>query len=127
MHGKRFARHLRRNMTDAECLLWRYLRAHRLDGGKFRRQQPIGPYVVDFVQLGAKLIVECDGGQHNDSAPDARRDFWLKQQGFRILRFWNHDILNQTDAVLDRIHDALSHPSPLAGEGPGERGQGTTE
>ncbi len=110
MDQRRFARALRRNMTDAEHLLWRHLRGHRLNGQKFRRQQPMGPYVVDFVHFGAKLIVECDGGQHNEAARDSRRDAWLREQGFHVLRFWNHEVLKDTGAVLDRIHDALSHP-----------------
>ena len=109
-------------MTDAERLLWKHLRAHRLNGQKLRRQQPIGPYIVDFVHFGADLIIECDGGQHSESADDRQRDDWLKQQCFKVLRFWNHEILNQTEAVLTEIHTALTLPSPLAGEGPGERG-----
>jgi len=72
MGNKRFARHLRRNMTDAERRLWRQLRACRLDRCRFRRQQPIGRYVVDFAHFGAKPIVECDGGQHNASARDGQ-------------------------------------------------------
>lgn len=107
MDQRQFAKTLRHNMTDAEQLLWRHLRAHRLNSQKFRRQQPIGPYVVDFVHLGAKLIVEADGGQHNGSVGDTERDTWLKQQGFSILRFWNNDILNNTDAVLATILEAL--------------------
>src|SRR5690606_36880806 len=87
-----FAKRLRRNMTDAERLLWKHLRAHRLNGHKFRRQHPIGPYIVDFVNLGANLIVEADGGQHNENALDVDRDAWLQSQGFKVLRFWNNDI-----------------------------------
>jgi len=108
MDQRKFARDLRRNMTNAERLLWRHLRAYRLCGNKFRRQQPIGPYIVDFVHFGARLIVECDGGQHNESVGDRRRDAWLQQQGFRILRFWNHEILNETESVLTAIHNATS-------------------
>ena len=77
MDQRTFAKHLRRNMTDAEHVLWRHLRAHRFDGQKFRRQQPIGPYVVDFVHFGARLIVEADGGQHAVSPKDVVRDAWL--------------------------------------------------
>ena len=87
MDQQQFAKTLRQNMTDAEQLLWRHLRAHRLDGQKFRRQQPIGPYVVDFVHFGARVIVEADGGQHNDNADDQVRDTWLAEQGFKVLRF----------------------------------------
>lgn len=121
MQQTKFAKALRQNITDAEQLLWRHLRAHRLNGQKFRRQQPIGPYVVDFVHLGAKLIVEADGGQHSQSESDVVRDEWLTSQGFKIMRFWNNDILNNTDAVLTAILDALA-PSPLTPLPQGERG-----
>ncbi len=117
----KFAKALRQNITDAEQLLWRHLRAHRLNGQKFRRQQPIGPYVVEFVHLGAKMIVEADGGQHSQSESDVVRDEWLTSQGFKIMRFWNNDILNNTDAVLTAILDALA-PSPLTPLPQGERG-----
>ena len=123
MDQKNFAKHLRRNMTDAEKLLWRHLRGHRLAGQKFRRQQPLGSYVVDFVHFGARLIVEADGGQHNASSHDAQRDAWLKGQGFRVLRFWNNEILLNTDQVLAVIFEAVGgvaaspHPSPARGEG----------
>ncbi|MBW9270536.1 MAG: endonuclease domain-containing protein [Candidatus Thiodiazotropha sp. (ex. Lucinisca nassula)] len=121
MNKRIFAKRLRQNMTEAERVLWKQLRAHRLSDQKFRRQQPIGPYIVDFVNFGANLIIECDGGQHNQSATDRKRDAWLNQQGFQVLRFWNHDILNNTESVLTEILTLLP-PSPAAGEGPGERG-----
>jgi len=114
MDKLQFAKSLRQNMTDAEALLWRHLRAHRLDGQKFRRQQPIGPYVVDFVHLGARVIVEADGGQHNESARDDARDAWLKRQGFKVLRFWNDQILQSTDSVLEVIGVAVVPTSPLS-------------
>ena len=115
MDQQNFAKHLRRNMTDAERLLWRHLRSHRLAGEKFRRQQPLGGYVVDFVHFGARLIVEADGGQHNTSHHDAQRDAWLKAQGFRVLRFWNNEILLNTDDVLAVIFEAVGgSPSPPA-------------
>ena len=102
-------------MTDAETLLWRHLRNHRLDGQQFRRQQPIGPYIADFVHFGARLIVEADGGQHLQSVHDHQRDAWLCSQGFNILRFWNDDILLRSDAVLEMIWQALrASPSPPA-------------
>jgi very-short-patch-repair endonuclease len=116
MEPKTFVKQLRGHMTDAERLLWRRLRAHRLNGEKFRRQQAIGPYVADFVHFGARLIVEADGGQHNGAADDRRRDAWLRRQGFKVLRFWNHEILNETEAVLESIlkavADAPSLPAP---------------
>jgi very-short-patch-repair endonuclease len=125
MTSRGFAKALRTTPTDAESLLWRHLRAHRLGGAKFRRQQPIGPYVADFVHFGARLVVEADGGQHNGSVHDAGRDAWMRAQGFTVLRFWNPDILNNTDAVLSTILEALAHPiqpplprpSPARGEG----------
>mgnify|MGYP002139383133 CR=1 FL=1 len=80
MESRTFAKQLRRTMTDAEHRLWKHLRAHRLDGQKFRRQQPIGPYVVDFVHFGVRLIVEADGGQHADAPHDKVRDAWLQAQ-----------------------------------------------
>jgi very-short-patch-repair endonuclease len=77
--------------------------AHRFDGHKFKRQVPVGPYVIDFACLGRKLIVEVDGGQHADSRHDAVRDEFLKTQGFQVLRFWNNDVLSNTDGVLEII------------------------
>src|SRR6516225_8322257 len=103
MERRQFAKALRKTMTEAEQLLWRHLRAHRMSDQKFRRQQPVGPYIVDFVHFGARLVVEADGGQHNDSTGDARRDAWLRSQGFRVLRFWNNDILQNIEAVLEVI------------------------
>ncbi|MBA1233646.1 endonuclease domain-containing protein [Stutzerimonas nitrititolerans] len=126
MDQKHFARQLRRNMTDAERMLWQHLRAHRLGGQKFRRQQLLGPYVLDFVHFGARLIIEADGGQHSESQHDALRDAWLKGQGFRVLRFWNNDILLNTEGVLAVIFEAVGspspQPSPVKGEGALQRG-----
>jgi very-short-patch-repair endonuclease len=114
MDQRSFAKLLRQNMTDAERLLWHHLRAHRLHDQKFRRQQPIGPYVVDFVHFGARLVIEADGSQHNGSASDATRDAWLKNQGFTVLRFWNNEILLNIEAVLEAIVSALGkNTSPL--------------
>ena len=124
MVAHEFVKSLRQHMTEAENLLWRHLRGHRLNGEKFRRQQAIGPYVVDFVHFGARVVVEADGGQHNDSPDDERRDAWLKSQGFRVLRFWNHEICNDTEAVLEAVlttveyrHPLFPDPSPARGEG----------
>ena len=102
-----FARHLRGNLTDAETRLWFHLRRHQLGGFRFRRQYPAGPYVADFVWVEAHLIVELDGSQHLASAADAVRDGWFVAQGFRILRFWNDDVLLRTDEVLAKILNSL--------------------
>jgi very-short-patch-repair endonuclease len=102
------AKALRRSMTDAERRLWYHLRKRHLTGVKFKRQCPIGPYIVDFVALNAWLVVEVDGGQHvEDMAYDAERTRLLERQGFRVLRFWNDECLKQTQAVLDQIDQAL--------------------
>jgi very-short-patch-repair endonuclease len=124
MDKTQFAKASRKNMTDAEQLLWRHLRAHRMCGQKFRRQQPIGPYVVDFVHFGGRVVIEADGGQHNGSANDAVRDAWLRSQGFTVLRFWNHEILQNIEAVLEAILKELAKgaPSPPAPLPQGERG-----
>ena len=123
MEQLEFAKHLRSRMTESETLLWRHLRAHRLNGGKFRRQQPIGPYVVDFVHFGVRLIIEADGGQHSDAPGDERRDTWLRSQGFTVLRFWNNEIMTNLEGVLSNIASVASDfplspgPSPTRGEG----------
>ena len=110
------ARTLRTNLTDAERLIWRHLRAGRFAGHKFKRQQPLGSYIVDFVCFEAMLIVELDGGQHADQVTeDAERSAWLESQGFRVLRFWNNDVLSNTEGVLERVLAALS-PSPPASD-----------
>jgi len=106
-----FARQLRRNMTEAEKRLWYHLRGRRLNGAKFKRQQEIGRYIVDFVCFGTRLVIELDGGQHLDSEADRIRDAWLRKQGFEVLRFWNNDVLENTSAVLERI-DEMTAPSP---------------
>ncbi len=110
-----FARVLRSRMTDAERRLWRALRRHQLGGHRFRRQVPIGPYVVDFACLELKLVIEADGGQHLDSALDALRTRRLARNGYRVLRFWDDDVLLRTEIVLDAIVRALAgspHPDP---------------
>ncbi|TAH44448.1 MAG: endonuclease domain-containing protein [Gammaproteobacteria bacterium] len=125
MKQHEFARQLRRRMTDSETLLWYFLRDHRMNGQKFRRQQPIGEYIVDFVHFGARLIVEADGSQHLRSESDQQRDAWLKAQGFRVLRFWNDDILLRTQAVREAIWVAIcAAPSPPTPLPQGERGAG---
>jgi very-short-patch-repair endonuclease len=116
------ARKLRASPSDAEIRLWSRLRRRQLDGFRFRRQQPIGPYVVDFFCPEARLIVEADGGQHVDSKTDELRTRWLEARGYRVIRFWNNDVLANTEGVLLRILEALrasppSLPSPSRGEG----------
>jgi very-short-patch-repair endonuclease len=101
------AKSLRTNMTDAEAKLWRALRAHRFVGHSFRRQAPIGPFIVDFVSYRAMLIVEVDGGQHASNAGDQRRDAFLHARGFQVLRFWNNDVLINAEGVLVAIAEAL--------------------
>ncbi len=113
MTKRQQARQLRSNQTDTEQHLWYHLRAHRLQGLKFKRQVPIGPYIVDFVCLHAGVIVEVDGGQHADDATyDGKRDDFLTKRGFTVLRFWNDEVLKQTEAVLARIADATGALSP---------------
>jgi adenine-specific DNA-methyltransferase len=112
------ARQLRRNQTDAEQALWARLRDRQLSGAKFRRQHPIGPFVADFCCSEQKLVVELDGGQHAvEIAGDRKRSRFLEAQGYRVLRFWNHDVLKDTVAVLERIAEVLGdpHPCPLPG------------
>jgi very-short-patch-repair endonuclease len=99
-------------MTEAERRLWYFLRAHRFKGMKFKRQAPIGRYIVDFVSFQRRLVVEVDGGQHADSESDGRRTRWLEYQGFRVMRFWNNEVLSNTAGVLDAIMTAAANPSP---------------
>jgi very-short-patch-repair endonuclease len=89
--------------TEAELRLWRLLRDRRLSGLKFRRQVPVGPYIVDFLCVSARLIVEGDGSQHGDSLRDAHRDAYLARQGRTVLRFWNYDILQNRASMIDTI------------------------
>jgi very-short-patch-repair endonuclease len=105
-----FAKHLRRNLTDVERKLWYALRDRRFDSFKFRRQVPIGKYIVDFVCQDRKLIVELDGSQHEGSKYDGVRDAWLRSVGYRVLRFWNVDINQTFDGVLFAILDSLNEP-----------------
>lgn len=125
-----YAKALRSGQTPAEERLWYFLRAKRFMGLKFKRQKPIGRYIVDFVCLECGAVVEVDGGQHNHRiAYDRRRDHWLESQGLMVLRFWNNDVLENTEAVLDRIAEAVQgrmsfatdplspNPSPMNGRG----------
>ena len=106
--NKAHARALRKNPTEAERSLWKHIRLRQLEGQKFRRQQPLGSYIVDFVCFEKRLIVEVDGGQHAEQVTsDADRTAWLEAQGFRVLRFWNQDVLGNIEAVKEAIRNAL--------------------
>jgi very-short-patch-repair endonuclease len=107
------AKWMRANPTEAERQLWSILRAKRMVGYKFKRQQVLEWYIVDFVNFEHRLIIEADGSQHADSDSDATRDAWLQDQGFAVLRFWNNDVLARTDLVADAIWQALNTPPPL--------------
>jgi very-short-patch-repair endonuclease len=102
------ARALRRNATDVERTMWRLLRDRRLGGAKFRRQFPIGPFVVDFASIEHWIVVELDGGQHAESSSDLRRDEFLTSAGWYVLLFWNNDVMRNQEGVLQRIFDALT-------------------
>ena len=106
------ARRLRKEMTDAERVLWRLLRDRRMEGWRFRRQEPLGRYIVDFVCFEARLIIEVDGGQHFESKADAERDASLRSQGFHVLRLWNTDVLVNRDGAYRTIMTALSRCAP---------------
>ena len=102
-------------MTDAERRLWWRLRNRQLGGAYFRRQQPIGRYIVDFVCLDRRVVVELDGGQHADNADaDKDRDRWLEAQGFTVLRFWNPEVMSNLDGVLATVHAAVCGTPPPA-------------
>ena len=124
---RKLQRTLRNSMTDAEIRLWQRLRSQQLAGCKFRRQHPYLDFVLDFVCLERSLIVEVDGGQHLENERDQGRDSRLQEAGFHVLRFWNNQVLQETDAVVEAIWEALQnaaihpipHPtSPLKGEEP---------
>jgi very-short-patch-repair endonuclease len=124
-----FSRRQRRGASVPARVIWSCLRDRRLGGFKFVREEPIGPYTVDFCCRERKLVVEIDGSQHMDSGRDRRRDAWLRKQGYRVLRFWNNDALAETEGVVEAIAVALRadpdalevppHPSlsPQAGRG----------
>ena len=130
------ARTLRKNLTDAERALWKQMRVRQIGGYKFRRQQPIGKYIVDFVNFEKRVIVELDGGHHSQQVDyDTARTAWLEAKGYRVFRFWNNQVLEEIEAVKEVILDVLNGgntphlnplplrerrtevPSPLAGEG----------
>ncbi|MDY0871561.1 endonuclease domain-containing protein [Dongia rigui] len=97
------AKALRRDMTAAEKKLWSHLRNRQIDGAVFRKQVPIGPYIADFCCLKADLVVEVDGGQHDESKSDSVRDAWLNKAGYRVLRVWNNEVTDNIEGVLQII------------------------
>jgi very-short-patch-repair endonuclease len=103
---------MRHEITEAERRLWSHLRDHQLDGWPFRRQHPIPPYIADFACIEARMIVEIDGGQHAESRRDERRDRMLSDDGWQVLRFWNNDVLSNTEGVLTAITTALRSRTP---------------
>jgi very-short-patch-repair endonuclease len=117
------AKTLRKQMTDAERLLWKHLRNRQLVGCKFRRQHPIGPFIADFVCIEKRIIIEVDGSQHiAECEKDTKRSDYLKEKGFRVLRFWNNEVLQENEAVLNAIiltvsedFTPLPQPSPPVG------------
>jgi very-short-patch-repair endonuclease len=119
-------RRLRKNSTFAERKLWKYLRARSLGGFKFVRQEPIGPYIVDFICREQRLIIELDGGQHAQSRHDAIRDRWLTQHRYRVLRLWNNEVTGNIEGVWDTILAAASAatpPHPIPNPAPGGTAQ----
>ena len=114
MHKKftNIARTLRKNFTETERFLWKHIRQKQLDGYKFRRQQPIGQYIVDFVNFERNIIIELDGCQHTEIEKDKERDKFLRDQGFKVLRFWNHEVFENVEGVLEVIKQNLLTPSP---------------
>ena len=115
-------------MTDAERVLWRHLRNRELGGWKFRRQYPVGPFIVDFICIEKNVVIEVDGGQHAENeALDLQRSAYLNKMGYRVFRFWNNEVLQETEAVLEAIfailaNDKQNSPSPQPSPPSGERG-----
>ena len=99
-----FAKNLREQSTDAEAVLWQKLRTRQIEGIKFRRQQPIEDYIVDFVSFEKRIIIELDGGQHaEDKSKDFQRDKFFEENGFKVLRFWNNEVFGNMEGVLEVI------------------------
>jgi len=115
------ARGLRENATETEKVLWQRLSRRQIEGFKFRRQQPIGQYVPDFVNFKKKLIIELDGGQHKiQKDEDKKRDDWFEERGFKVLRFWNNDVFENLEGILEVVREKLLSPSP----NPSHQGRG---
>jgi len=109
------AKQLRRDLTPQERVLWSELKNRQLDGFKFRKQQPIGPYIADFVCQEHKLVIEADGSQHSDNQNDKQRDRWMQDRGYTVLRFWNNEINENLEGVLTAImHTLGKYPSPTS-------------
>jgi len=125
--GRNRARRMRKSFTDAEIRLWQELRRRNLRAFKFRRQHPLGPYIVDFICLEQRLVIEVDGSQHlKQGSYDSKRSDDLAVAGYRLLRFWDNDVLVHTESVMQAIYDALKaspHPNPL----PVHTGRGNSE
>jgi very-short-patch-repair endonuclease len=100
-------------MTDAEKSLWRLLRSRQIGGHRFRRQVPLGRYIADFICHDARLIIELDGGQHDGSSQEAERSCFLQEQGYRVLRFWNNEVLSNLEGVRATIAEDLLRHHPL--------------
>jgi very-short-patch-repair endonuclease len=112
---RKTAKTLRTNTTAAEGILWRQLRRLEIKGSHFRRQVPIGPYIADFACLKERLIIEVDGSQHGEddnSRRDEVRTCWLNSEGYRVMRFWNNDVMSKTKAVMEAIHGATAVTPP---------------
>jgi len=113
-----------KNQTEAEKLLWSYLRNRQMEGCKFRRQWPIGAYIVDFACLSRQLVIELDGGQHAESiAYDETRTRFLEAKGYRVIRFWNNDMLANPVAVLQQIYEEVSKGAKAPSPQPSPRGE----
>ena len=122
--AKAAARRLRKQLTDAEAKLWYRLRRKQIDGLRFRRQSPVGPYIADFLCAEIRLIVEVDGGQHSSQAAnDARRTKWLEAQGYRVIRLWNNDVHDNIEGVLEEIIRA-ARKTPPPRPSPSKEGEG---
>ena len=123
--GMKLQRKLRNSATDAERHLWQYLRGRQMEGCKFRRQHPFGDYVLDFVCLERKLVIELDGGQHADNVQyDQSRTQRLEQSGFRVTRFWNNEVFDNIEGVVEVIQNMLSLKAPPSPPNPPLEGEG---